>query len=151
GCCHNPSGSDLTAEQWSELAILLRERSLLPIIDFAYQGFGDSLEQDAQGVRILAEAELDLLVCSSFSKNFGLYCERVGALSALAASPDAARRILSQLKGVARTNYSNPPAHGGAIVTTILEDADLTALWKAELSDMQKRIAGMRRLFVEGL
>ena len=151
GCCHNPSGADLSPDQWSELAVLLRERSLLPVIDFAYQGFGDSLEEDAQGLRILAEADLDLLVCSSFSKNFALYSERVGALSVWAASPDSAQRILSQLKGVARTNYSNPPAHGGAIVTTILEDTDLTALWRSELSGMQQRIAGMRRLFVEGL
>lgn len=151
GCCHNPSGADLTEDQWSELAVLLRERALLPVIDFAYQGFGDNLEQDARGLRILAQADLDLLVCSSFSKNFGLYCERVGALSAWSANPDAGGRILSQLKGIARTNYSNPPAHGGAIVTAILEDADLKALWQSELSGMQRRIAGMRQKFVEGL
>lgn len=151
GCCHNPSGADLKAEQWNAVADTLRARSLVPLVDFAYQGFGDDLETDAAGVRTLAEAGLDILVSSSFSKNFGLYRERVGALSVVTESPDATARVLSQLKAIVRTNYSNPPAHGGGIVTTILDDPELTALWKMELSAMQSRIAGTRKAFVEGL
>ncbi len=151
GCCHNPSGADLTPEQWRALADTLRARSLLPLVDFAYQGFGDGLDPDAASVRALVEAGLDILVSSSFSKNFGLYRERVGALSVVTESPDATARVLSQLKAVIRTNYSNPPAHGGSIVTAILDDPELTELWKEELSAMQSRIAGTRKAFVEGL
>ncbi len=151
GCCHNPSGADLAQEQWSDLADTLRARSLVPLVDFAYQGFGDDLEADAAGVRTLFNAGLDMLVSSSFSKNFGLYRERVGTLSVVTESPDAAARVLSQLKAVVRTNYSNPPAHGGSIVATILSDAELTDLWKKELAVMQARIANTRKSFVEGL
>lgn len=151
GCCHNPTGADLDGGQWRTLAQVLRARSLLPLVDFAYQGFAEGLESDAKGVRTLVEAGGDMLVCSSFSKNFGLYRERVGALSAVAESPDAAQRILSQLKSIVRTNYSNPPAHGGAIVTTILDDPDLAAQWKEELRAMRDRITETRKAFVEGL
>jgi aspartate aminotransferase len=123
----------------------------LPLVDFAYQGFGLGLEQDAVGLRAL-EAQFDeLLVCSSFSKNFGLYNERTGALTIKAKTPDASAAALSQLKICARTNYSNPPAHGGAIVTTILSDPALRKQWQEELAGMRARILGMRKAFVDGL
>ena len=120
-------------------------------MDFAYQGFGDGLEADAAGLRALLECHDELLVCSSFSKNFGLYNERTGALTAVAKTPAAADAVQSQLKVAARVNYSNPPAHGGSIVTTILGDAELTKVWEKELAAMCTRIAEMRRAFVEGL
>lgn len=150
-CCHNPSGVDPTFEQWKEIADLLKSRGALPVVDFAYQGFGSGLEEDAAGVRALASVFDEMLVCSSFSKNFGLYNERTGALSVKAANKDALQAVLSQLKVCARVNYSNPPAHGGDIVTTILGDAALRAQWVAELDGMRARIQGMRTAFVQGL
>jgi aspartate/tyrosine/aromatic aminotransferase len=150
-CCHNPSGADLDEHQWSAVAKILRERRLLPIVDFAYQGFGDGLEADALGVRVLAEAGLEVIVCSSFSKNFGLYRERVGGLHLLAQSADDAGRVMGQAKALIRTNFSNPPAHGGAIVSTILQSAELRARWMLELDEMRTRIAGMRAALVDGL
>jgi aspartate/tyrosine/aromatic aminotransferase len=127
---------------------VIRERKLLPLVDFAYQGFGDGLVEDAAGLRKLAQARQELMVCSSFSKNFGLYGERVGALTVVAASPEAAERALSQIRISIRTNYSNPPTHGAAIVATVLGDAQLRAQWEAELAAMRARIHEMRRLFV---
>lgn len=150
-CCHNPSGADLTEGQWLALAEILRARQLLPLVDFAYQGFGDGLEADARGVRVLTGAGLEVMVCSSFSKNFGLYRERVGVLSFAAQTPDAAERVLGQAKALIRTNFSNPPAHGGAIVATILQSEELRGRWLVELETMRARIAGMRAALVEGL
>jgi aspartate/tyrosine/aromatic aminotransferase len=147
-CCHNPTGVDPTAEQWAQIAEVVQQRGLVPLVDFAYQGFGQGLEEDAAGLRVLAGALPELLVASSFSKNFGLYGERVGALTVVAPDREAARRTLSQVRVAIRTNYSNPPLHGAAIVACILDDADLSGLWQQELAAMRQRIARMRALFV---
>lgn len=149
GCCHNPSGIDPTPKQWQEIAELIHSRDLLPLVDFAYQGFGDGLCEDAVGLAALAQPSRELLICSSFSKNFGLYNERVGALTAVAGDATAAEAVLSQLKNAIRSNYSNPPTHGGAIVETVLADPALKTQWEAELTAMRDRINGMRTLFVE--
>jgi aspartate/tyrosine/aromatic aminotransferase len=149
GCCHNPSGVDPSPAQWAEIAQVLVDRELLPLIDFAYQGFGAGLDPDAGGLRTIATAADELLIASSFSKNFGLYNERVGALSAVAPIASRAEVVLSHLKTCVRTNYSNPPAHGAAIVETILQDAPLRQTWHQELAEMRERISDMRRLFVE--
>jgi aspartate/tyrosine/aromatic aminotransferase len=148
-CCHNPSGVDPTHEQWARIAELLAARGLLPLMDFAYQGLGTGLDEDAAGLRAVAGAVEEMLIASSFSKNFGLYRERVGALTAVAASQQRAEAVLSQLKICVRTNYSNPPAHGASIVETILGDEGLREGWKRELTAMRTRISGMRALFVE--
>ncbi len=150
-CCHNPSGVDPTVEQWKEIADILKAKGALPVVDFAYQGFGTGLEEDAAGLRALVEQLDEMLICSSYSKNFGLYNERTGALTATAATKDASAAVLSQLKICARTNYSNPPAHGGAIVTTILNDAGLRKQWETELTEMRDRIRQMRSALVKGL
>jgi aspartate/tyrosine/aromatic aminotransferase len=150
-CCHNPSGVDPSATEWDAIADLAAKRGFLPILDFAYQGFGDGVDADALPVRRLADRGLELVVCSSFSKNFGLYNERVGAITLVARDASAAERALSHLKVTIRSNYSNPPLHGGAIVSRILSDADLTALWRREVDAMRARIAGMRTRFVETL
>jgi aspartate/tyrosine/aromatic aminotransferase len=149
GCCHNPSGIDLSAEQWAKTARVIAEFKLLPLIDFAYQGFGQGLDIDALGPRSVAGVVEELLLASSFSKNFGLYRERVGALSVVAGNANRAAAVLSQLKACVRANYSNPPAHGAAVVETILSDPQLRALWEEELTAMRTRIHLMRRLFVE--
>ena len=151
GCCHNPTGADLSSQQWQEVAALCAERGILPLLDFAYQGFGDGLEEDASGVRIVADHCREFLVATSYSKNFGLYNERVGALTLVAASSEAAEAAHSHLKICVRTNYSNPPAHGGQIVAEILGDPELRRRWEAELADMRNRINDMRHLFVETL
>jgi len=150
-CCHNPSGVDPTLTQWEEIADLLKSRGALPLVDFAYQGFGDGIQEDAAGLRALLKKHDELLICSSFSKNFGLYNERTGALTVTTTSAAAGDAVLSQLKVCARVNYSNPPAHGGAIVTTILGDDALRQIWEQELSAMCSRIADMRTAFVAGL
>jgi aspartate aminotransferase len=150
-CCHNPTGVDPTARQWNELAAVIRERRLLPLVDFAYQGFGDGLDQDAVGVRSLVQAGVEMLVCSSYSKNFGLYGERVGALSIRALDAGAAAAALSQVKAAIRANYSNPPLHGAAIVATVLSDPELRSQWVREVAGMRDRIQRMRHLFVETL
>ncbi len=151
GCCHNPSGIDPTVEQWKEIAAVVRSRGILPILDFAYQGFGTGIEEDAAGLREFCTDGDELIVCGSFSKNFGLYRERVGAVSFVAADADRSKTVASQVKRTIRTIYSNPPAHGAALVTTILGDAELTAQWKAEVADMRDRINGMRKLLVAKL
>ncbi|MCP4664344.1 MAG: aspartate/tyrosine/aromatic aminotransferase [bacterium] len=151
GCCHNPSGVDPHPEQWEKLGDLLAARQALPLVDFAYQGFANGVEEDAAGIRILCRKVPELLICSSYSKNFGLYNERVGALTAVAASAEAAQAVLSHVKGCARANYSNPPAHGAAIVTTILNDAELRQEWEAELRKMRERIHSMRKLLAARL
>ncbi len=147
-CCHNPTGVDPTAAQWQQLAELLRDRQLLPFLDFAYQGFGTGLEEDAAGLRTVLAACPEALIANSFSKNFGLYSERVGAAVLVAGQAEAAEAARSQLKRVVRSNFSNPPRHGGAIVATILDDQELTAVWQEELAAMRARIATMRRRFV---
>jgi aspartate/tyrosine/aromatic aminotransferase len=148
-CCHNPTGVDPTLDQWREVARVVHERGLVPLVDFAYQGFGAGLAEDAAGLRALVQPGGELLVCSSFSKNFGLYGERVGALTLVAGDADAATRALSQLRIAIRTNYSNPPTHGAAIVAQILSDAQLRRQWEDEVAAMRSRIHEMRKLFVE--
>jgi aspartate/tyrosine/aromatic aminotransferase len=150
-CCHNPSGVDPTLAQWDAIADLCEKKGILPLFDFAYQGFGDGVEQDAAPVRKFAARGLELVICSSFSKNFGLYNERVGAITLLAQDAQAGERALSQLRVTIRTNYSSPPSHGGAIVVTVLGDAELAALWRSEVDAMRDRILQMRTKFVATL
>ncbi|MGG4623141.1 amino acid aminotransferase [Serratia odorifera] len=151
GCCHNPTGIDPTPEQWSQLAELSAKSGWLPLFDFAYQGFANGLEEDAQGLRIFAAKHQELIVASSYSKNFGLYNERVGACTVVAADADTADRAFSQVKAAIRANYSNPPSHGAAVVATILSNEALRAIWEQELTDMRQRIHRMRQLFVNTL
>lgn len=151
GCCHNPTGIDPTAEQWEMLAEQSRCNGWLPLFDFAYQGFANGLEEDALGLRIFAARHDELIVCSSYSKNFSLYNERVGACTLIAADSGSAANAFSQIKAVIRANYSNPPAHGGAIVATILGNDALRTMWEQELTDMRQRIQRMRQLFVNTL
>jgi len=150
-CCHNPTGVDLTAPQWDEVVALVKRKSLVPFIDFAYQGFGDGLYEDAVAVRAFAKAEVPSLIATSFSKSFSLYRERVGAISFVASNADEANRVTSQLKRVIRTNYSNPSSHGAQVVAVVLADADLKRLWEQELTEMRERILRMRKLLVENL
>jgi len=151
GCCHNPTGIDPTVEQWAQIGELLNRRGVLPLVDFAYQGLATGLEEDAQGLRALCEHVDQMLVSSSFSKNFGLYRERTGALTIIGSTADQAKTVMSQLKLVIRANYSNPPAHGGGIVMTVLQDPELRAKWEIEVADIRDRINGMRHLFVDTL
>jgi aspartate/tyrosine/aromatic aminotransferase len=151
GSCHNPSGVDPDPETWAAVGEIVAERELIPIIDFAYQGFGFGLREDADWLAGLARPGLEFLVCSSYSKNFALYNERVGALTIVAADPGRAAAALSHLKIAIRSNYSNPPAHGGDIVETILSDADLRAQWEVDLAGMRNRILGNRTALVEAL
>ncbi|EDK27267.1 aspartate aminotransferase [Vibrionales bacterium SWAT-3] len=151
GCCHNPTGIDPTAEEWEVLAKLVAEKKLLPLFDFAYQGFAKGVEEDAAGLRTFAKYNKEILVASSFSKNFGLYNERVGAFTLVAESADVATTAFSQVKSIIRSIYSNPPAHGSAVVTHILGDAGLRAEWEAEVAEMRDRIQEMRELFVATL
>jgi aromatic-amino-acid transaminase len=150
-CCHNPTGVDLTAAQWQEIVGIVKARSLVPFIDFAYQGFGDGLEEDAVAVRTFAAAGMPFLIASSFSKSFSLYRERVGAVCFVTKDADEAKRVTSQLKRVVRTNYSNPSSHGGQIVAMVLGDPELAARWEVELAEMRTRIQSMRKLFVQKL
>lgn len=151
GCCHNPTGIDPTAEQWEKLAEMSVAKGWLPLFDFAYQGFANGLNEDAQGLRIFAAKHDELMVASSFSKNFGLYNERVGACTLVAADSETADKAFSQIKSTIRANYSNPPAHGGSIVATVLSNDALRAIWEQELTDMRQRIQRMRQLFVNTL
>ncbi len=150
-CCHNPTGVDLTTEQWGQVVAAVRARGLVPILDMAYQGFGDGLDQDGAAVRLFAQTEGSLFVATSFSKSFSLYGERVGALSVVCASPDEAKRVLSQLKIVIRTNYSNPPTHGASIVAKVLNTPALRTQWEGELAAMRDRIKAMRLALVSHL
>jgi len=150
-CCHNPTGMDPDAAQWRQLAELAQRKGFLPFFDFAYQGLGDGLAEDAAGMLEFCGPGRELLISSSFSKNFGLYNERVGALTVVTQNEEAAKRVLSQVQLTIRTNYSNPPAHGALIVTTILNDPELRALWESEVHTMCDRINGMRRMFVDTL
>ncbi|WP_426577721.1 amino acid aminotransferase [Xenorhabdus stockiae] len=151
GCCHNPTGIDPTPEQWQKLADLSAANGWLPVFDFAYQGFAKGLDEDAEGLRIFAKNHNELIVASSYSKNFGLYNERVGACTIVAADSDTAEKAFSQAKFIVRTNYSNPPAHGASVVTTILSNEELKAEWIQELATMRERIQRMRQLFVNTL
>jgi aromatic-amino-acid transaminase len=150
-CCHNPTGVDLTASQWQEVVEISKARKLVPFIDFAYQGFGDGIEEDAVAVRAFSAAGIPFLIASSFSKSFSLYRERVGAVCFVTKDPDEAKRVTSQLKRVVRTNYSNPSSHGGQIVALVLSDPELRARWEVELAEMRQRIQSMRKLFVQKL
>lgn len=150
-CCHNPTGADLTDDQWTQVIEVVTQRGLIPFLDMAYQGFGDGIEADGKVVRRFAEAGGALFVSNSFSKSFSLYGERVGALSIAASSADEAARIMSQLKRVIRTNYSNPPSHGGQVVATVLATPELRQLWEEELAGMRVRIREMRHAFVAKL
>ncbi len=150
-CCHNPSGMDLNAEQWSTVADLAVEIGFTPLVDIAYQGFGSSLEEDAAGLRKLAAAVDELIICSSCSKNFGLYRERIGACSIIAKDAATADISNSVLLSVVRSIYSMPPAHGADIVSTILGSTELTQMWHDELDEMRNRINGLRTLIKESL
>lgn len=150
-CCHNPTGADLSAEQWKEVVALCKDKGLIPFLDMAYQGFADGLEEDGIAARLFAESGMQFFVSSSFSKNFSLYGERVGALSVVTASSEEAGRVRSQVKKVIRTNYSNPPTHGGALVAAVLNTPELYQQWVAELSGMRDRIRAMRLSLVEKL
>jgi aspartate aminotransferase/aromatic-amino-acid transaminase len=151
GCCHNPSGIDPTSDQWRTLFELTKRKGLLPLIDFAYQGFGRGLEEDRECLRAIQPFHDEYIVCSSFSKNFGLYSERVGALMVVCGSDSQAKNVSSSARQVVRTNYSNPPRHGGALIATILSDPELKNLWLSELTGMCRRIQKMRELFVKGM
>ena len=150
-CCHNPSGVDLNGEQWRELAELAAEKNFIPFLDFAYQGFGDGVDEDRFAVEQFAASGVDVYVASSFSKNFGLYNERTGAITVITPSADEAAVAMSHLKTVIRTNYSNPPAHGGLVASLILNSPELHEMWLDELAGMRERIKGMRSALVQGL
>jgi len=150
-CCHNPTGYDITAEQWDQVIAVVKARQLTPFVDMAYQGFGHGIAQDGAVIGKFVAAGLNCFVSTSFSKSFSLYGERVGGLSVLCSDKDEAARVLSQLKIVIRTNYSNPPTHGGAVVAAVLGNPELRALWEQELGDMRQRIKAMRQKLVDGL
>ena len=150
-CCHNPTGVDLSLDDWQAVLDVVREREHVPFLDIAYQGFGDGIEQDAAAVRLFADSGLNFLVSSSFSKSFSLYGERVGALSIVTNSKEEAGRVLSQAKRVIRTNYSNPPTHGATVVASVLNSVELRAMWEQELGEMRERIRDMRMAMVEQL
>ncbi|MBA3481490.1 MAG: aspartate/tyrosine/aromatic aminotransferase [Pirellulales bacterium] len=151
GCCHNPTGIDPTPEQWTRIADAVYKQGVLPLLDFAYQGFADGIEEDAVGLKAFVRPGAELLACSSFSKNFSLYRERVGAMFAVAASVEAAKRVQSQIDKVIRSNYSNPPGHGAEVVNMILRDAGLRKQWEGEVATMRNRINGMRTQLVKAL
>ncbi|NOH72270.1 aspartate/tyrosine/aromatic aminotransferase [Vibrio pectenicida] len=151
GCCHNPTGIDPTTEEWETLAKLVASKQLLALFDFAYQGFAKGVEEDASGLRLFSQHNKEILVASSFSKNFGLYNERVGAFTLVAESEQTATTAFSQIKAIIRSIYSNPPAHGSAIVTHILNNMQLRNEWEAEVKEMRDRIQDMRALFVATL
>jgi aromatic-amino-acid transaminase len=150
-CCHNPTGADLTDAQWADVIQVVTQRGLIPFLDMAYQGFGDGIDEDGKVVRLFAAAGGPLFVSNSFSKSFSLYGERVGALSIVAVSAEEAARVLSQLKRVIRTNYSNPPTHGGQVVAITLSTPELRKMWEDELAGMRVRIREMRQALVEKL
>ena len=148
-CCHNPTGYDLTIEQWKELLELCRKNRLIPLLDMAYQGFREGLEEDAAAIRLFAQSDINFLVATSYSKSFGLYSERVGALTVVTQSKHEADVITTQIEALARANYSNPAAFGSRIVAGVLSDATKRAKWEAELTKMRERIRSMRRALSE--
>jgi aromatic-amino-acid transaminase len=151
GCCHNPTGLDPDREQWAQLAELCSTRGLLPLFDFAYQGFARGLDEDAEGLRLFAEQCDEILIASSYSKNFGIYGERTGAFTLVAGNAKVAATVFSQVKSIIRVIYSNPPKHGSALVAAILTDAELREEWEAEVASMRDRIKQMRGLLVSTL
>ncbi|MDQ3060344.1 MAG: aspartate/tyrosine/aromatic aminotransferase [Pseudomonadota bacterium] len=150
-CCHNPTGYDITSAQWDEVVSVVKAKNLVAFLDMAYQGFGYGLAEDGAVIGKFVAAGLSFFVSTSFSKSFSLYGERVGGLSVLCDSKEEAERVLSQLKIVIRTNYSNPPTHGGAVVAAVLNNPELRALWEKELGEMRVRIKAMRQKLVDGL
>ena len=150
-CCHNPTGYDISAAQWDQVIAVVKARELTPFLDMAYQGFGYGIAEDGAVIGKFVAAGLNLFVSTSFSKSFSLYGERVGGLSVLCKDKEEASRVLSQLKIVIRTNYSNPPTHGGAVVAAVLNNPELRALWEKELGEMRVRIKAMRQKLVDGL
>ncbi|MDO8458664.1 MAG: amino acid aminotransferase [Burkholderiaceae bacterium] len=150
-CCHNPTGYDINAAQWDQVVAICKANNLVPFLDMAYQGFGYGLKEDGAVIQKFVDAGLTFFVSTSFSKSFSLYGERVGALSVLCTDKAEAERVLSQLKIVIRTNYSNPPTHGGSVVAAVLNSPELRALWEKELGEMRVRIKAMRSAFVEKL
>ncbi|RZL49943.1 MAG: aspartate/tyrosine/aromatic aminotransferase [Variovorax sp.] len=150
-CCHNPTGYDITPEQWDRVVEAVKAKDLVAFLDMAYQGFGNGIQEDGAVIGKFVDAGLTFFVSTSFSKSFSLYGERVGALSVLCADKDEAARVLSQLKIVIRTNYSNPPIHGGAVVAAVLNDPARRAVWEGELAEMRTRIKAMRQKLVDGL
>ena len=150
-CCHNPTGVDLSPADWNNVLEVVKAKGHVPFLDMADQGFGDGIDEDAAAVRLFAESGLTFFVSSSFSKSFSLYGERVGALSIVSESKEESARVLSQVKRVIRTNYSNPPTHGASIVAAVLNSPELRAQWEAELAEMRLRIRGMRTQMVDTL
>ncbi len=150
-CCHNPTGYDITPEQWDQVVAVVKEKQLTPFLDMAYQGFGFGIQEDGAVIQKFVDAGLTFLVSTSFSKSFSLYGERVGALSVLCTDKAEAAKVLSQLKITIRTNYSNPPIHGGSVVATVLGTPELRAQWEVELAEMRDRIKIMRKTLVDGL
>ena len=150
-CCHNPTGYDITATQWDQVITVVKAKQLTPFLDMAYQGFGYGIQEDGAVIGKFVAAGLNFFVSTSFSKSFSLYGERVGGLSVLCQDKEEASRVLSQLKIVIRTNYSNPPTHGGAVVAAVLNNPELRALWEKELGEMRVRIKAMRQKLVDGL
>ncbi len=150
-CCHNPTGVDLSPADWKNVLAVVKAKNHVPFLDMAYQGFGDGIDEDAAAVRLFAESGLTFFVSSSFSKSFSLYGERVGALSIVSESKEESARVLSQVKRVIRTNYSNPPTHGASIVAAVLNSPELRAQWEQELAEMRLRIRGMRMQMVDML
>ena len=150
-CCHNPTGVDLTQEQWQAVLDIVSSRGLIPFLDLAYQGFAEGLDADAYAARLFSEAVSPVFLSSSFSKSFSLYGERVGALSVVTGSAEEAARVLSNLKRIVRTNYSNPPTHGGQIVATVLGNPQLKSLWDREVGGMRDRIKTMRKTLVDSI
>ena len=150
-CCHNPTGIDPTLDQWQEISGLLAEKGMLPFIDFAYQGFGDGLVEDAKPIHVILDKNSEAIICSSYSKNFGVYSERVGALMFVNATSASREATLSQIRNSVRCCYSNPPRHGASTVATILNDASLRAEWHQEVIGMRTRISQMRSQFIAGM
>jgi aromatic-amino-acid transaminase len=150
-CCHNPTGVDLDPERWAEVLEIVRSRGLIPFLDLAYQGFAEGTDADAHAARLFAGAMTPVFLATSFSKSLSIYGERVGALSIVTASDEEAKRVLSNVKRVVRTNYSNPPSHGSQIAATILTNAELKTLWDKELGQMRERIKAMRKALVDGV
>lgn len=150
-CCHNPTGSDLTAAQWDQVIELVKQRELIPFLDIAYQGFGQGMDDDAYALRAMAAAGVNMLVSNSFSKIFSLYGERVGGLSVVCENREAADRVLGQLKATVRRNYSSPPSFGAKVVATVLNDSQLKAQWLTEVEAMRTRIIEMRQTLVNSL
>ena len=151
GCCHNPTGADLTPEQWDQIADLALERGFIPFIDTAYQGLGDGLDEDAYGVRMMADRLPELVIASSCSKNFGLYRERTGSITFITETSEQADIVAAQAMSVARQTYSMPPAHGALLVSLILGDQQLRATWQAELTEVRTRIQSMRSLLADNI